>query len=92
MDALNGELFLVRQLDRESLPKSAAGDRFSLIIQATSTVDTESSRARLVIDVEDINDNAPKFDSNEYIISIVENLPVGFNVLQLSASDPDLVG
>lgn len=91
IDALSGELFLVRQIDREKLPVSAVGDRFSLVIQASVAVDAEPSRARLVIDVEDINDNPPVFDLKEHVITIVENLPVGFHVLQLSAVDPDLV-
>jgi Cadherin domain len=94
MDPLNGDLFLVRQVDREQLPGSAVGDRFVLTIQASSSTEissASSSRARIFIDIEDINDNLPAFDTNEYTISIVENLPINFHVLQLSATDNDLV-
>lgn len=92
MDALSGELMLTRQVDRERLPISTAGDRFSLVVQASVAADVQPARARLLIDIEDINDNSPVFEQKEYVISIVENLPVGFNVLQLSANDADLVG
>ena len=100
MEPATGELFLVRQVDRENLPESIAGrDRFSMIIQASlpsehgqhSVPETHSSIARLIVDVEDVNDNSPKFDPPVHVISIVENLPVGFNVLKLTAHDPDLV-
>ena len=89
IDPSNGDLYLMRQLDRESLPESAVGDRFSLVIQVTDGV--KSVQTRVVVEVEDINDNRPRFHFNEHLISIVENLPVGFNVLQLTATDPDLV-
>lgn len=89
MDPNSGDLFLVRQVDREQLPASAINDRFTLTIQASSLSET-SARARIFIDIEDINDNVPLFDTNEYSISIVENLPVSFHVLQLSATDIDL--
>ena len=81
----------MREIDRDRLPASAVGDRFSLVIQASVAADAEPSRARLVIDIEDVNDNPPTFNPNDHVISIVENLPVGFHVLQLSAIDPDLV-
>lgn len=94
MDPLDGDVFLVRQIDREQLPGSAVGDRFVLTIQAASSLEISSatsSRARIFIDIEDINDNLPAFDTNDYTISIVENLPINFHVLQLSATDNDLV-
>lgn len=95
MDPKTGDLYLVRQVDRERLPESIAGkDRFSMIIQATmndQSLEPYSSLARLIVDVEDVNDNIPRFEPTEHIISIVENLPVGFNVLKLTAYDLDVV-
>ena len=96
MEPETGDLYLLRQVDRETLPESITGrDRFSMIIQAThgehSGPETQSSVARLIVDVEDVNDNSPTFDPPVHIISIVENLPIGFNVLKLTAHDPDLV-
>lgn len=86
MDPSTGEVFLVRQVDREQLDT----DTFSLVIQATSS-ETEPALARLVVNVKDINDNPPTFHPAQHVISIMENLPVEFNVLKVTATDPDLV-
>ena len=96
MDPKTGDLYLVRQVDRERLPESIASkDRFSMIIQATmddQSLEPYTSLARLIVDVEDVNDNIPRFEEpTEHVISIVENLPVGFNVLKLTAHDLDVV-
>lgn len=37
----------------------------------------------------DLNDNVPEFEADFYNISIVENLPSGFSVLQVNAVDRD---
>jgi hypothetical protein len=47
--------------------------------------------ARVEIELLDINDNQPQFEVDIYNISIVENLPNGFSVLQVSATDLDQV-
>ena len=87
IDPKTGEILLVRQVDRERLKTD---DGFSLVIQATSA-DSEPTVARLSIVVGDLNDNPPVFKPDKHVISIVENLPVDFNVLKLSATDPDQV-
>lgn len=48
--------------------------------------------ARVEVEVLDINDNLPEFEVDLYNISIVENLPNGFSVLQVIATDKDQVG
>lgn len=45
--------------------------------------------ARVEIEVLDLNDNLPEFEVDFYNISIVENLPNGFSVLQIVATDQD---
>lgn len=47
--------------------------------------------ARVEVELIDINDNQPQFEVDIYNISIVENLPNGFSVLQVSATDVDQV-
>lgn len=47
--------------------------------------------AKVQIELLDINDNLPEFEVEIYNISIVENLPNGFSVLQVAASDQDQV-
>ncbi|ESN93847.1 hypothetical protein HELRODRAFT_120792, partial [Helobdella robusta] len=44
----------------------------------------------LVIKVTDVNDNAPKFDSDNYTIDIYEDLPVGSVLLRVFAEDRDV--
>nr|CAD7597865.1 unnamed protein product [Timema genevievae] len=45
--------------------------------------------ARVEVELLDLNDNLPQFEVQLYNISIVENLPNGFSVLQVSAADKD---
>lgn len=89
LDPNNGSLFLRRALDREAL----GGERFSLTLRASQKDNpARQGTARLEVIVLDINDNAPRFEVEVYNISIVENLPNGFSVLQVAARDPDKVG
>lgn len=45
--------------------------------------------ARVEVEIMDLNDNLPEFEVDFYNISIVENLPNGFSVLQIIAVDQD---
>lgn len=47
------------------------------------------SSAKILIDVLDVNDNAPHFDKDHYTAVVPENVPVGILVTKLTASDPD---
>lgn len=47
--------------------------------------------SRIDIEIIDLNDNLPEFEVDLYNISIVENLPNGFSVLQVNAFDRDQV-
>lgn len=49
-----------------------------------------SSQAAVTVSILDINDNAPMFSQASYFTQLVETTPVGFNILQLLASDPDV--
>lgn len=42
--------------------------------------------------VSDLNDNRPIFSHAVYAVSIMENLPAGFSVMQVAATDDDEVG
>lgn len=90
IDPVTAQLLVLRQVDRENLPQSAIGGRFNLVVQA-SGAEWEPAQARVLIDVADVNDSEPIFNPEKYAISIVENLPPGFNVLRVTASDPDSV-
>ncbi|KAM3959946.1 LOW QUALITY PROTEIN: cadherin 89D [Aphomia sociella] len=89
LDPLNGTLYLEKEIDLDAeigLPANT----FVLQIQA-SQIDNplKTAQARIEIEVLDLNDNLPEFEVDFYNISIVENLPNGFSVLQVMATDKD---
>ncbi|VVC39330.1 Hypothetical protein CINCED_3A006945 [Cinara cedri] len=49
----------------------------------------KTSSVPVQIDVKDINDNAPEFDSSAYIAVVLENVVPETSVLNVSAHDPD---
>ena len=48
-----------------------------------------STNKTLILNVVDVNDNAPLFDKDVYLASLPENSPWGSFVVRISASDPD---
>lgn len=89
LDPKNGTLYLKRAIDLDAemiLPSNT----FTLQIHA-SQVDNplKTAVARVEVEVIDLNDNLPDFEVDLYNISIVENLPNGFSVLQVIAHDRD---
>ncbi|XP_029667049.1 cadherin-89D isoform X2 [Formica exsecta] len=89
LDPKNGSLFLKRAIDLDA-ERSLPGNTFKLQIYA-SQVDNplKMTVARVEVEVLDLNDNLPQFEVDLYNISIVENLPNGFSVLQVIARDKD---
>ncbi|XP_026498346.2 cadherin-89D isoform X2 [Vanessa tameamea] len=89
LSALNGSLFLEKEVDLDA-ETALPGNTFVLQIQA-SQVDNplKVAQARVEIEIMDLNDNLPDFEVDFYNISIVENLPNGFSVLQVMATDKD---
>ncbi|XP_053602394.1 cadherin-87A [Plodia interpunctella] len=45
--------------------------------------------AAVLVDVLDVDDNTPTFEKTEYTAVVAENVPVGINVINVTASDPD---
>lgn len=89
LDPRNGSLFLERAIDLDA-ERNLPGNTFVLQIHA-SQIDNplKVASARVEIEVLDLNDNLPEFEVDFYNISIVENLPNGFSVLQVVAYDRD---
>lgn len=110
MHEQTGELYLVREIDLESLSTDVINLQiqvhlafliacffflqiekiklmlsFSFLMQATQ-IDNPLRQALSRVDVHviDINDNQPEFEYDMYNITVMENLPVGFTVLQAS--------
>ncbi|XP_034745756.1 protocadherin Fat 3 isoform X2 [Etheostoma cragini] len=80
-----GLIRLIKPLDYEHISifrfKVAATTRRDLI-ESVSTVDLE-------VKVLDVNDNKPVFETNSYVATVMEGMPVGTRVIQVRALDPD---
>ncbi|XP_024861742.1 protocadherin Fat 4 isoform X2 [Kryptolebias marmoratus] len=83
LDPENGLLSTTVSLDRESVPV------FSLIVEAAELDNPlHKSRATVIIDVLDKNDNAPHF-TQIFLAEVPEEASVGHTVLQLTSTDDD---
>uniref|UniRef100_A0A8C1XZK0 FAT atypical cadherin 2 n=1 Tax=Cyprinus carpio TaxID=7962 RepID=A0A8C1XZK0_CYPCA len=83
IDFKTGVLSVTDFLDFETQTKHI------LTVRATDSVTGTFAEAKVEIDVEDINDNAPVFQSLSYVTDMSEGLPIGISVLQVSAVDND---
>ncbi|XP_072252373.1 protocadherin-18b isoform X2 [Leuresthes tenuis] len=78
------ELVVMTELDRE--------EQFNYQLQLTASdngVPPKSGSTLLKISISDSNDNSPAFDEQAYIISLLENSPLGTLIIDLNATDPD---
>ncbi|KAI4814272.1 hypothetical protein KUCAC02_003474, partial [Chaenocephalus aceratus] len=80
-----GLIRLIKPLDYELISifrfKVAATTRKDLI-ESVSTVDVE-------VKILDVNDNMPMFETNAYVATVMEGMPVGTRLIQVRALDPD---
>uniref|UniRef100_A0A8C5PI95 Cadherin domain-containing protein n=1 Tax=Leptobrachium leishanense TaxID=445787 RepID=A0A8C5PI95_9ANUR len=78
------ELLLDYALDREK------HSMYDLILTASDGGDpVKIGTALIKIIIQDVNDNYPVFNQNIYRVSLNENLPVGYSVICLNATDKD---
>ena len=90
LDSSSGELRTAKMIDRESLDLSG----FLVVkVRATAADGHEFSDHLFTVVVQDANDEAPKFNQNEYFALVPENLPSGtpLNGLHILATDRDSV-
>ncbi|XP_037657139.1 protocadherin beta-13-like [Choloepus didactylus] len=78
------ELMLDKRLDREEEPAL----RLILIAQDGGSP-PRSGTAQVYIEVVDTNDNAPEFEQSLYRVQVAEDIPVGFLIVTVSATDID---
>lgn len=84
IDSKTGHLTLARALDYEQT------QRHSLMISAVDTgVPPLSANLTVLVEVQDVNDNPPVFESKEYRLKIIESLPINSQILQVTAVDLD---
>ena len=86
MDKDSGELFLTRELDREQLE---SGKFFLDISVWQKDNEVKAAASAVEIDVLDVNDNKPDFQVEKYNMTVIENLPAGFRIMQFTAVDRD---
>ncbi|XP_037944011.1 cadherin-89D-like, partial [Teleopsis dalmanni] len=84
----NGVVWIQKEIDLEE--ESLPGNTFVLQIEARQRDNPlQKAVARIEVEILDLNDNMPEFEADFYNISIVENLPTSFSVLQVNAIDRD---
>lgn len=50
---------------------------------------SRSNTTQLLINVKDVNDNAPRFYTSLFQENVLENVPVGYSILKIQAYDAD---
>lgn len=43
----------------------------------------------MILQILDVNDNKPVFETNTYVATVMEGMPAGTRVVQVRALDPD---
>ncbi|XP_055080809.1 protocadherin gamma-A1-like [Periophthalmus magnuspinnatus] len=77
-------LIVQKPLDRET------ENHHSLVLTALDGgKPPKSGQTRIVVNVLDVNDNAPRFTNDELSVTLTENLPLGTTVIQINATDSD---
>lgn len=80
----SGSIMLQRSLDYE------VRRHYILILSATDSGSPPlSSNVTLMVEVQDVNDNAPTFEKNDYKVNVLESLPVNSQFIQVTATDMD---
>ncbi|XP_033106725.1 cadherin EGF LAG seven-pass G-type receptor 2-like isoform X3 [Anneissia japonica] len=84
IDSLNGDLTLIRELDYEMK------NTHRLVVKALdSGAQSLSNTTSVIVNVIDVNDNAPAFTGNLYQQAVSESVNVGHQVMEINAFDQD---
>ena len=75
IDNVTGELFFTRPPDYEM------SEQFTLHVSATDIFGRWTTPGVIVVTLEDVNDNSPKFEQPSYMGEISENRPIGSTVI-----------
>ncbi|XP_061691770.1 protocadherin gamma-C5-like [Syngnathoides biaculeatus] len=86
VDAAKGELLVHDRIDREAL----CGQSASCVLPLQVVVEEPLHLHRIEVEIRDINDNSPRFQTNELALKIAESAAVGTRFLLDSAEDLDV--
>ena len=84
MDVYSGDLVVLSEIDREKV------EQYTLNLTVSDLGSPpRSSYKMLEIHVDDINDNSPEFEKEEYSLTIREDRPINSTILRVHATDAD---
>ncbi|KAK9968204.1 hypothetical protein ABG768_002539 [Culter alburnus] len=86
VDVEKGDLIVNGRIDREGL----CGYNVPCVLPLQAVLENPLQMHRVEIEVQDINDNAPNFKSNERILNVPESVNSGAKFLLESAIDSDV--
>ncbi len=86
VNEISGDVFVIGALDREVVERVKL---FVAVEDFAAELEQQITEGKLEIVIDDVNDNDPIFDSAQYRGSVLENSPVGFVILKVTADDAD---
>ncbi|XP_076149184.1 protocadherin gamma-C5-like [Alosa pseudoharengus] len=86
VDVGKGELVVNDRIDREEL----CGESASCVLPIEVIAEAPLQLHRVVVEIQDINDNAPNFETKVFVLSIAEVTASGTRFPLESAQDPDV--
>ncbi|XP_030001915.1 protocadherin gamma-C5-like [Sphaeramia orbicularis] len=86
VDAGKGELVVNERIDREAL----CGQSASCVLPLQVVIEDPLQLIRVEVEIQDINDNEPRFPSNDITLEIAESTVLGVRFPLESAIDPDV--
>ncbi|CAG9785326.1 unnamed protein product [Diatraea saccharalis] len=87
VDPSSGQVLLTNHLDYELL----ASPNLTLTVKATSNDGSKHSEAKIIIEVINLNDNAPTFDKELYKVSVLESIKYPEALVTVKAIDADAI-
>lgn len=87
IDPVTGLINTTRELDRENKPQFV----FDIYAEDRGSPSLRSAFKRVIINVDDENDNPPTFDQKLYVTDVLEDAFLADRVITVSATDDDIV-
>ncbi|KAH9644921.1 hypothetical protein HF086_014409 [Spodoptera exigua] len=99
IDSLSGDVSLVKPLDYEQVRSYRLVIRAQAVVRVVKSSTAQlkrltfhpsrSNTTQLLVNVKDVNDNAPRFYTSLFQESVSENVPVGYSIVRVQAYDAD---